>query len=418
MSSQRVLLIVDTNILYSPNDVEVISAAFSEKLIEARKYAELQLVIPRICIQEIIVQKCGFAESHLTKAAKSLGILARLTSKPTSNIQENRGLRDAVARAILRWCHINNARIARLPISKIDWKAIVHAALWRLPPFSPETENSEKGFKDALVLETALHEWEQNPDRDVIFITNDQRLRTAAGQRVAKTKSFTTFESLEECINYLKLSFEKRSNDFTTKVLAAARSVFFRPNDPNCLFYRFQVVDRIHKENPGLQPDDGAIFHPMEILVPKAKLFLDIYAGQAQLPPLKWRALSDEKVHIHDPVYVESDAQGTMFHWSSDITLARLYQQGNSTRFATFPARYIRLTKYRVFWRSDVSKDAKITNEQFEGLNWVSDKAEIGEDRLRYQYSLPTDLDLMLGTLRSTQSELTTGGVSPDVRTE
>ena len=106
-----------------------------------------------------------------------------------------------------------------------------------------------------------------------------------------------------------------------------------------------------------------------------------------------------------------------MFHWSSDITLARLYQKGNSIPSWSFPARHIRLTKYRISWRSDVSKDAKITNEQFEGLNWVSDKAEIGDERLRYQYSLPTDLDLMLGTLRSTQSELTTG-VSPDVRTD
>ena len=90
MNRNSIVLIPDTNILYARNDVEVINSAFPQKMSDARKYAEIQLVIPRICLQEILTQKCEFAESHLNTAAKSLGIVTRLTNKPTSNIQQGK----------------------------------------------------------------------------------------------------------------------------------------------------------------------------------------------------------------------------------------------------------------------------------------------------------------------------------------
>jgi hypothetical protein len=397
-----ITLIVDTNALRSNNDVEVVSSSFAGELLEARKYANIRLVIPRICIRELLVQKSDFAESHLGKAAKSLRIIHLLTTKPTSNVGRHSILRFAIARRIIKWCKLNDAAIARLRTSKVDWDDVVRCAVWRLPPFSPREERSEKGFKDAIVLETVIQEWaRQDPhlNPEVTFITGDTLLRETARNRIPMVGTFSTFESLEEWLNHLKLSFEKRSEEFTKKVLAAASAMFFTPDDPNCVFYRSRVVETIHDQNLFMFKEDTLYFHPMDMLVPQAQLFTDTLARPSALTKTKWKALSDEQVHVNPPIYIKSGDSGTVFHWRSELTLARLYEYGDPTPSYRNPPRYVRLSGFHVLWRTTVSPTAEVSNPIIENIVRAFDKAQAGADQLRRQYSLPTDLDLLVKDL-------------------
>ena len=69
------------------------------------------------------------------------------------------------------------------PIPNIDWAAIVESAVWRRPPFTfdAKDKNNEKGFRDAVILETLAHLCQSTPtDKTVIFVCNDDLLRTTA----------------------------------------------------------------------------------------------------------------------------------------------------------------------------------------------------------------------------------------------
>jgi hypothetical protein len=70
----------------------------------------------------------------------------------------------------------------------IDWPALIDNAVWRLPPFSPfgtePKQTTEKGFKDALILETLLAFQKDAQDREIVFVCADALLSDSAISRL------------------------------------------------------------------------------------------------------------------------------------------------------------------------------------------------------------------------------------------
>src|SRR5260370_6178413 len=123
-----IILIVDSNVLFTKNDVEVINSEFLEKLEQCRAFARIQLCIPRICLAEIISQKSAFADSQLAHAERALRNINQLTDTIIPKVGTYKFVSRALTRKILKWCNTNGVLIAKVPVSEIKWKQLIEAA--------------------------------------------------------------------------------------------------------------------------------------------------------------------------------------------------------------------------------------------------------------------------------------------------
>ena len=201
--------------------------------------------MPDIVRAELVFRKVEYASQLTADAEKNLRTLARLTSSKEQSVDVRDSLRSKIEDRIDKWCKEIGASIAPIPIDKIDWQRVIEAAIWHLPPFSPSNVKSEKGFKDALILETASAIQAANQKKSVVFVTGDKLLRDAAIKRHAGMDSFTTYERLGDYLSYLKLLSEKAAQKFATKALETAPKVFFDPQSEDCVFLKLGIRETI-----------------------------------------------------------------------------------------------------------------------------------------------------------------------------
>ena len=94
--SESAILIVDSNILFAKNDVEIISSAFGNELSECRRYQSIELLLPEIVRAELVFRKVEYASQLTADAEKKLRTLARLTSSPEQPVDVRDSLRNKI----------------------------------------------------------------------------------------------------------------------------------------------------------------------------------------------------------------------------------------------------------------------------------------------------------------------------------
>ena len=107
--------------------------------------------------------------------------------------------------------------------------------------FDPRDKDKEKGFRDALILETVASECAKAANETVIFICNDHLLRTATEERLKTSKRFLAFESLADFGAYLTLTQQQLTDAFVKAIQGHARRKFYTKGDPNCVYAKFGV---------------------------------------------------------------------------------------------------------------------------------------------------------------------------------
>ena len=141
------------------------------------------------------------------------------------------------------------ALLSRHRVDAIDRRALAQKAIWREPPFTfdPKDKDNEKGFRDALILETvvAICKTSSTADQTVIFLCNDFLLRTSAEARLKGDKKFLAFEFILDFQPYIQLTQQQLTDKFVKSIQAHARTKFFAPNDNNCLFTKEKLGQNI-----------------------------------------------------------------------------------------------------------------------------------------------------------------------------
>jgi hypothetical protein len=274
----------------------------------------------------------------------------------------------------------------------------------------------EKGFKDSLVLETVATACE-NESNTVVFITGDELLRDSAKNRLGGTKRFDVYDSLEEWLNRLKLQHEKKSAAFADMLLKKATKQFFTPDNPECVYLKFGIGDRIYKDF-AINLSDDPFIHPMNFLVTTPP---ELSALSANYPSLtgspfmrKWIALSRDAITIKRPAFLKYDTSSG-YHWRSDVVFAKLYEPDNQTGFSSFD--YIRIATFSVFWACKLSSSFDLTDSVVEQITLESSKAELANDSLLKQFRLPSSAEVFQAKMarlgdpsqKGTQSQETSG---------
>lgn len=285
------LLIPDTNILwYRQKDVAV-SPEFTEFWINYGEKYEIELTIPEVVKGELLYQHTSSALKSLERANKQFHTLTSITNKKYSHrVSEGRVQKD-VETKINNWIKSISANIYPIPLRKIDWNRLINDAIWRRSPFTEE-KDSEKGFRDALILETTIDAVKNSAAPSAAFITGDELLRTAAIERSKGIDKLTCYESLEEFVSVLRLMDEELTAEFVKAIQNRAR-VKFNSNSPDCLLNRESITSKIRSEFSA-HLDSPATPQPS----------LGQFGIGLRRASNKWDAITEEGVWIRPPSFV------------------------------------------------------------------------------------------------------------------
>jgi len=119
----------------------------------------------------------------------------------------------------------------------------------RKPPFSPG--NSEKGLRDAIVLETYVQILEEArfADHHAVLVTTDDLLRKAVTSRAQAFGNQYPPGSIEDIRGIIATISEELELELINSMIPAASALFFTPGDPNSVFAKFAIPARIQTQH-------------------------------------------------------------------------------------------------------------------------------------------------------------------------
>jgi hypothetical protein len=329
----------------------------------------LELIIPDVVRQELLFQQTRSAHKAFDHIAEKLTVISGITGKSHKHRTSKDVLRSQITERLDRWIRGKNAVVQPIPTARIKWPALCEAALWRQPPFTFDAKNPgfEKGFRDALVLETVV-DFAAGCDRDVniAFVCHDNLLRETTNKRLASDARCSCYENLQDFSSYIKLTREKLTNEFIKSILRRARKKFFS-SDPECLYLsariREQIIEFVKRdfENPSAHQEPSL--------------------GLSSLLsfPL-WKQLGMTKRWISAPKFerVVNDAD---YYWKTVVTSVGQFQDSRSSTPES--SRRILTVETGVHWHSRVLSDGRFRSLAF-------DRLERGSSSFR----IPTDEDI------------------------
>jgi hypothetical protein len=149
------IVILDSNCILSPDERKLVNPRIETTLRDCRKLYPIDAFVPRIVLSEIAYRKCISSERLLSKTQHSAAGLAQILKVETLGKPITPPpIRNNLYRQYLTWCSRNNVTAVRVPVEKINWKRLITDAVQRRAPFSQG--DSEKGFRDALILQSAV----------------------------------------------------------------------------------------------------------------------------------------------------------------------------------------------------------------------------------------------------------------------
>jgi hypothetical protein len=228
------LVMVDANTIWTNEEdlsrIELLPADFKRTWEALAAGGDVTLMVPEVVLGELAYQKHRHllrafreARTNLAKVEATLSLAPSTVEDVSSyeiQIRVEKKLRDCAAA-------IPNCVFAPTPEDTIGARigSIIEAAVWRRPPF--DAGKSEKGFRDAIILETARHIQRTRQHADVALITRDGRLAEAAKQDLVRSSSnFGVYADLDSYTSFLELARGQFTPERLHAISKAAESAF------------------------------------------------------------------------------------------------------------------------------------------------------------------------------------------------
>ncbi len=374
-------IVVDTNALYPKDVVNVVGPKFLETWKECSALTQLRLVIPEVVRGERLYQLLSVAQQASESAAKSLERISKVSGCRTPKPPSLSDLRKGVEQRFDEWVKHIQATTAPIPYNKISWPRIVNDAMWRVKPFAApvEDKDSEKGFRDSLILESLAELVQITADQQLVFISKDSLLREAAVARFAATQ-FAAYEDLSAFSSYLKLAAEEANQSFAQAVLQKVPQVFYTPNDPTCVYNTFDVGSRILKQFPECL---NFFFEK-----PQPNLGLAGLAASGSYVPV-----SEDKVFIDSTEFISTPGDAS-WYWKTRVRFVRLFRKhfGQPTTVQIFEwlNETVRIQQFDILWTATIDADARFSNLALTKIQAAEQTAEPGWlNKHKYGFSDP-----------------------------
>ena len=357
------ILIPDTSILWHEDKTHAVDPEFDQFWDQHVTLVTLQLVVPEVVRSELLFQQTTSACKAFDRVTEQLAIISAITTHPQRHRLQKEKIKQQIAAKVDKWLDGKSALVQPIPISRINWEQLCEAAAWRLPPFTlnPKNPEWEKGFRDALILETVVDHIATNADKvNIAFVCNDRTLRETAALRLKSDSRCACYETLQEFSSYIKLTREQLTNEFIRAILLRARRKFFTVQDPECLYYKAEIDDKIGTAvTPLLDNPTSADDNPLN--------YMDL------LRPPTWKRLQNVRRLIPGPEF-QSVVDDAEYFWRTIITCVAEYHDAKLANPA--PSRRILIAPVSVYWHARVLADGR-----FRSLTY--DRIETGKSAFR-----------------------------------
>jgi len=241
-------VVFDTNALYvTPTSLGSASDLVRDEiagLISESKYPDLDILwfLPEVVRHERQYQM----ETEALKLRSSINKIERLLGHNLA--LTDKSLVDHVKTKIDEKENELGLQEIKLNHGSVDWQSLIHAAVYRKPPF--QVGEKEKGFRDALVLESFLQLVNESPRTAsscrVVLVTSDELLKRAVEVRIGGLSNASVLAGVEELKGLINTLISSVSEDFIAQVNPKAAKLFFvSAADKETLYYREKIGDQI-----------------------------------------------------------------------------------------------------------------------------------------------------------------------------
>jgi PIN domain len=141
---------------------------------------------------------------------------------------------------------------AALQADQVDLNGLIAKSVAREPPF--EQGETEKGFRDAIILESVLQNADRlmraDPTSRIVFLTNDKVLSEAFRQKTAGNERFLLVSSLEDMISHINAIPADLLDEDIQVIVKDAAKLFYVPDDKSGLFFSAKIRELIAERFP------------------------------------------------------------------------------------------------------------------------------------------------------------------------
>lgn len=239
---------VDTNSIHTAESkLTLVNESFLKWWEAQEAKGDLELFIPQTVFSEILSQKTRHLKKEFFPAIKSLKKISGNLGFEcnVSTIKNEAELKKCVDKKLFsQFKTIPKCQIALTPYARIseNLQSIIESAISRRAPFKDSNEG--EGFRDSLILETVKDIQNSNLHVEVIFITNDNRLKEAAFDYSKATNNLVVLGNTSEVEGYLDAARSSVNPEFLRNVINKAQDLFEGINDKFAETIRQAVIEK------------------------------------------------------------------------------------------------------------------------------------------------------------------------------
>jgi hypothetical protein len=238
-------IILDTNALYTGSASHFLRKEVSDLIEQTSNLPDLTM---RWIVPEIVRHERQF--QMLQEASQMLPTIQRLERLLGHNLNITKEILDARVKEVVDR-QVQQYAITVRPLSPtgVDWPRLILDAAYRRPPF--QLGEKEKGFRDALILETFMQIVGSSPTSRsvarVALVSNDQLLREATQSRLGNETNIHLLESIDALKGLINTLGSAVDEEFIAAIKPRAADVFFKSGDESTLYYKASVGAELEK---------------------------------------------------------------------------------------------------------------------------------------------------------------------------
>jgi hypothetical protein len=236
-------VVIDTNALFTGSASNFLRKEVADLISQNSSLPDLTI---RWIVPEVVRHERQFQMQQA--ALQMLPTIERLERLLGHNLNITREILDArVNEAVDRQVQEHGITVQPLSSTDVDWPRVILDASYRRPPF--QLGEKEKGFRDALILETFLQIVQSSPaSRSIVrlaLVSADQLLRDAAQSRLASATNVHILESVDALKDLINTVGSSVDEQFIAAIKERAAGIFFKSGDEGTLYYKASVGTKL-----------------------------------------------------------------------------------------------------------------------------------------------------------------------------
>jgi hypothetical protein len=238
-------VVFDTNILFNETASDLLRRE-AANLINQSKYPDLSI---RWYLPDVVRMERQFQMQRV-----ALGLLAPLERVETLLGHKLNITKEILVDRVVKVIEQKQTELGLMTLkpdyASLDWERLVIDSAFRRAPF--QDGKTEKGFRDALVVESFLHLVSESPKTAkvcrVVLVTADGLLTEAVQARIAGSTNVAVFASLEELRGLINTLVSEVDEAFLAVLRAKAKNLFFIVKDESTYLYKLRVQERLKEK--------------------------------------------------------------------------------------------------------------------------------------------------------------------------